>query len=313
MNLLDLNLEQGEDPMRNTHSARTFVKGVVLGCSFLGLAIAEVSAQPQAGPQQNLGQGQQQRPPAQGNQAQAAQAQGPQQAPPQLQAPFTLTRDEFDLLYAVLGEWEKRSAQIKTAKANFILWMDDPTFKQTKKRQGKVSYKAPDHGLYKVLGEDGEWVDHWVCDGKSIFDFDYTTKKMTQFNLPPELQGQNIAHGPLPFLFAAKKDDLIKRYWMRVIQPPKGKEATEIWIEAYPRMQNERANFMRATIILTRNEMLPYAIELYFPNNGRNVHQFDWKINSGNPLSIFIPNEFEAKLPRGWSKVVEPQNTGGGD
>lgn len=294
--------------MRTKNSHRAVIMFATMACGYVLSALpTECAAQsPRIGPPQQVNNQGQASAPQQRQPAQGARTQGPQQQPPQVQAPFTLTEQEFDYLYAVLAKWEERSAQIKTAKANFTLWRDDPTFNKPTTQQGKVSYKAPDHGLYKVLGESGDWVDHWVCNGKSIFDFNYKTKKLTQYNLPPELQGQNIAHGPLPFLFAAKKDDLIKRYWMRVIPAPKEKANDEIWIEAYPRTQNERANFLRATIILTRKEMLPYAIELYFPNNGRNVHQFDWKINSGNVFNVFMPNEFEAKLPRGWSKIVDP-------
>ncbi|MDA7977517.1 MAG: TIGR03009 domain-containing protein [Pirellulales bacterium] len=258
---------------------------------------------PANGSHQNTGQ------PPQAGQAQGGQVQGGaqnQQRPPQVKAPFTLTREEFDHLWAVLDAWEKRSAQIKTAKANFTLWKDDPHFKKQTTQRGKVSYKEPDHGLYKVLGEDGDWVDHWVCDGKAIYDYNYTKKKISQFNLPPGLQGQNIANSPLPFLFAAKKDDLVQRYWMRLIPAPPERANDEIWIEAYPRTQSERADFVRATIILTRKELLPFAIELYSANNGRTVHQFDWKINSGSALDIFRRNEFEASVPRGWTKVVDP-------
>lgn len=266
------------------------------------------------GPQQ---QGpQQQQPPQQGPPAGAqGPVQGPNRQPPPEVAPFKLTEQEFDLLFTVLKVWEQRSATINTAKANFTLWTQDPVFKKQTRQSGKVSYQAPDHGLYKVLDEEGkDWTDHWVCDGKAVYDYDYAKKVLSQFDLPPELQGQNITNGPLPFLFACKKDQLLNRYWMRLVTP-EAVANDEIWIEAYPRLQNERADFVRATIILNRKELVPTAIELYFNNEGRTVHQFDWKINTGGgAFSMFMPDEFKAAVPRGWTKEVNPgmKDTSGG-
>ena len=72
-------------------------------------------------------------------------------------------------------------------------------------------------------------------------------KQLIERKLPPEMQGKAIADGPLPFVFGAKADQLKRRYWMRDITPEEdiGKR---IWLEAVPKLQQDAANFQKATI-----------------------------------------------------------------
>ena len=80
----------------------------------------------------------------------------------------------------------------------------------------------------------------------------------------PEMQGKSITDGPLPFVFGAKADILRKRYYMRIITPP-SMAGEQIWLEAFPRMQKDAANFAWVEIILTKNDKLPVAIQIYNP------------------------------------------------
>ena len=57
----------------------------------------------------------------------------------------------------------------------------------------------------------GDWVkqtdaigEHWVCDGKSVFEYRHDQKQLVERPIPPQLQGKAIVDGPLPFLFGAE-------------------------------------------------------------------------------------------------------------
>ena len=60
-----------------------------------------------------------------------------------------------------------------------------------------------------------------------------------------------------------------QRYWMRIFTRPDAKD--EIWIEAWPRWQQDAANFHHVQVILDAKTMLPKAIRLYEPNP--NIHK----------------------------------------
>jgi TIGR03009 family protein len=229
-------------------------------------------------------------------------------APRAPKAPFKLTADQQVEVDAALVAWEQRSKTIKTLKAEFTRWeydtvfgkMDDQGNPIPVQKQGLMKYSAPDKGLYQVLDEGGE---HWVCDGRSIFEFNHGKKQLIERVLPPELQGKAISDGPLPFLFGAEAEKLKRRYFIRLVTP--SDVEGQVWLEGYPRYPGDAANFQRATLILDARTMLPFAIEIFLPNGkSRTVHQFDnQKVN--DPLGFLAGDFSKPKLPRGWTRVVE--------
>jgi TIGR03009 family protein len=241
-----------------------------------------------------------------GRQVGEAAAAGRQQVPPKpIRAPFQLTREQFDDLWQVLKAWETRGAKVKTYRCQITLWEYNKAFNSKSVREGELKYKAPDKGVFKVKDAEGKsWDGHWLCDGQAVYEYNYNSKTLVQITLPPEMRGQAIAEGPLPFVFCSKAESLLDRYFLRLVTPD-DKRDKEIWIEAYPRTQKDAANFQRATVILTTN-LEPFALEMYLPGgNERQVYQFDNAvINEFNLISWGDP--FTPTLPKGWTKVVDP-------
>jgi len=225
---------------------------------------------------------------------------------PQPRAPFQLTAEQEAYLDKVLLAWEKQSARVKTFECEFTRWEYDPVFGDPNKPkntdQGKIKYAAPDKGSFEIAGERAE---KWVCDGEWIHEFNHAKKQIVQHQLPPELRGQAIADGPLPFLFGAQAAKLKQRYFLRVIQPPAGRTG-EIWLEAFPKYAQDAANFSRAELILTVKNMTPFGMDIYLPN-GRNhsAYQF-FNMVINDPLRILKANPFRVAAPRGWQTVVKP-------
>jgi hypothetical protein len=118
------------------------------------------------------------------------------------------------------------------------------------------------------------------------------------------MQGQAIVDGPLPFLFGANAAKLKQRYWMRIDQAQQ--QPNEIMIAAIPKWQQDAANYKMVEIVLVQPNLLPKAMQVHLPNNGRNSYLFDLKdakINSKleQIKAWFKPPEI---LP-GWERVVE--------
>src|SRR5690606_13915269 len=172
--------------------------------------------------------------------------------------------------------------------------------------KGEIKYRAPDKGLYhitqvrEIVGvENGqpkfqlreEGGEHWVCDGQSIWEYNYEKKQLIERRLPPHMRGKAIQDGPLPFLFGAEAEKLLARYWMRVVTPPQVQG--QIWLEAWPKHQADAANFQRATVILDGKTLLPFAIEVHLPNGkNRHVHKFENSLVNENALFRFLKGDF---------------------
>ncbi|NQU21531.1 MAG: TIGR03009 domain-containing protein [Candidatus Nealsonbacteria bacterium] len=253
--------------------------------------------------------------PATATQLPPARTQPVQQQPA---IPFRLTPQEETYLDRVLNVWEQHSGKVKTFSCDFTRFEYDPVFGSADGPrfvdEGEIKYKTPDKGMFRVLKTlkkgkrlniEPERADHWICDGKSAFVYDHKTKNLREFKLPPDMQGKAITNGPLPFLFGAEAAKLKQRYYMRVITPPDVKD--QLWLEAYPRWQQDAANFKRVELILTIKDMMPSALQTYAPNGkNRTVYQFSkLKANDNDPLEFLRGDPFRASTPLGWKKVVE--------
>ncbi len=229
------------------------------------------------------------------------------------QAPFRLTLEEQRQVDWVLQKWEALSKTVRTFECKVWRFEYDRVFgsdsgggppRPTHRDEGKIWYAAPDKGRFEIYGDRAE---KWICDGKAIYEYNYTKKQVIQYDLPPELQGQGIAEGPLPFLFGATAADLRNRYWIRLSEPPAGVTG-QIWLEAFPKFQKDRANFKRAEMILREEDLRPVALMLVLPNDNRVSYRFDdLKINAKSLLGEwFTSDPFRPTVPLGWQRVVEP-------
>ena len=127
--------------------------------------------------------------------------------------------------------------------------------------------------------------------------------------MPPELQGKGIGDGPLPFVFGVEAQKLKQRYFMRIITPPNVQN--EVWLEAYPRYQQQAAEFSKVQVILQisgpTKALLPYAIQIYSPNGkDRTVYQLqNPEINPRSDSWILEQRLDEASIPFGWKKKTD--------
>ena len=96
----------------------------------------------------------------------------------------------------------------------------------------------------KIEAKDPTQSEQWLCDGKSIYQFDYTQKLVTEYVMPPEMQGKGIGDGPLPFVFGVEAQKLKQRYFMRIITPPDVK--TRFGWRPFRATSNRRPNSARS-------------------------------------------------------------------
>lgn len=271
--------------------------------------------------------------------ATAAQQPAPQQVAQQQSAPgqpplgFQLNPVQQAFLDQVLNTWQAQSAKIDTFKCPFERWEYNVAFGPGQdvplnKDKGELSFKKPDKGSFQItevkrwqaqpvppgqqppVQVQGDWIvqkdaigEHWVCDGKSVFEYRHDQKQLVERPIPPHLQGKAIVDGPLPFLFGAEADKLKARYWMRVEQQP---NANEIWLVALPKYQAQAADFKAIEVILDRQRLLPKAMQVHLPDGSRHMYMFDLAQATVNGPFDRIRALFQSpRTPLGWKRVVE--------
>ncbi len=234
-----------------------------------------------------------------------------QQPPQQPQPGPRLSPAEQAELDQILVGWEQQSDKIKTLSTAFTMFEYDAVFgpktvpgqppEPKRVCEGTIHFAAPDKGSYQ-LTKGGE--ERWMCDGKAIYEFDAKQRKLKEYRLPKELQGKAITNGPLPFVFGAKAETMKQRYAMRVLTPPD--EKTQILIEAWPRWQQDAANFHHVQVILDKKTMLPAALRLYDPNpQMHKVYSFDEHPTVNGAWDQIKSFFNRPTTPLGWQHVVE--------
>jgi len=244
-----------------------------------------------------------------------------------------------------LEYWESSTSQIQRFRCKFNRWEYDPIFgppahPQTGEMQaaaicsGEIKFEMPDKAMFDVVGKwtyrageegkPGEYVDageaqleRWISDGRYTYEFDFTGKQLKKHELPPEMQGKTIADGPIPFIFGAKADRMLQRYWIRVITPDDASKRGEYWLEAYPRFASDATDFSRVRVILDGQEFLPQAIEIFaadydeIRNRKSATYTFEERRKNESDRTLFFIQRkpfYEPSIPGGWQLVEMPLN-----
>jgi TIGR03009 family protein len=241
---------------------------------------------------------------------------------------FPLSNVEQQFVLQTLQMWENTSSKVSTFSAEFEKLSYDGVFgggpnQPMMMSTGTLSFSKPDKGSFKedkisrwvkkdpkstAAEAPGDWVEqpeevgeHWVCDGKAIYEYNRRDKQLVVTTIPEEMRGQAISNGPLPFLFGAKATDLSERYWIR----SKQSDPAVIWLEAYPKRPSDAQNYNQVDVMLDRKSMQPTAIQVHLPGGQqRHVYMFkNAKVNEKNLGSWFTGLFSSPRAPMGWKKV----------
>lgn len=270
----------------------------------------------------------------------AAQGQARTAAPAQAAAPFPpLNAAAEAQLNQLLASWEMQSKGTKTLECGFKRWHFDmlaaPAGVHARYAEGAIKYAAPDRGLFRVdsllyfthmqegkpqfapkvnpktrLNTHGEY---WVCDGEKIIEYDRNKEECNIQDLPPNLRGKEIFNSPLPFVFNLDAAKIKQRYWIRQVKAPEG---TDVYmVEAWPKTQEDRAQYKLVQIALNKKTFLPHALILYPPNfNAKTAAEWDHyeftdvKRNGiiAGVMNSFLKNFIPQKPPANWKVHRNP-------
>jgi TIGR03009 family protein len=281
----------------------------------------------------------------------------PADGPPQPPNWYPLSEATQKFVDDVLAHWEQTSNKVEYYECTYQKWHFDPIFGPKDPgtprffSKGEIKYESPDKGLFRDITvweyvglkpdekeakknqKAGEpppgWRDalelvgeHWVCDGKTVFQFDSQRKRLLQTVIPEEMQGKGIADGPLPFLFGAKAATIKQRYWIRPLEAPPGAK-NEYWLEAVPRSRQDAQNFQKVQVVLAKEDFFPSKLSVYPPNYDpkKNPARQDYTFanrkawqkgdlrNNLKDLQFWKAHFYEPKVPKGWTKEP-PQRLG---
>ncbi|HMO15963.1 MAG TPA: TIGR03009 domain-containing protein [Pirellulaceae bacterium] len=263
---------------------------------------------------------------------------------PQIPAGFPLDDANQQWVDQLLAFWEQSSDQVKAYRCDFKRWnylpsvlaYRDPSTHKLAAHSimvGTIRFAKPGRGRYDI---DTVWHfnapeqsggeprydlnpdesaranerETWICDGTTIYEFDYMNKRLNEARLPTEMQGEGLKNSPLPFVFGAKADDLKARFWIRPMVP-EGLPDGYYMIEAFPKTSIDARTYSKIQIVLSSEPFLPVRVELFSvafdprtnPESAVLVFE-NRKINEPRDLIQKAIEEVFSRpmLPRGWER-----------
>jgi TIGR03009 family protein len=208
-------------------------------------------------------------------------------------------------LDAVLIEWEQHMKRVETLSAQCTRTTVDRVLKDTEVFEGAAQYIKPD--LFTVeMKQKGkpERYEKWICTGTFLYEFLPQDKLLRVHELPRSKSGQLPQDSFLPFLRGMKADEAKLRYDLTL----KKEDQWWIYVEIKPRLEEDKADFQSARLVLSSQTFLPRELRFKQPNDSEVIWDIP-KIQSGARLNRA---DFTApKAPVGWKTQLVPLQQAG--
>lgn len=252
----------------------------------------------------------------------------------------------------ILDVWEAKSAIFQTLQGTHDRYLYQPTIGREVRATGRYFFEKPDKGRIdlesveiqagavssqkdahgnplRLMSADPEI---WVCDSTQILGLStaFGEKQYSRVEIPPHLRGENVADGPLPFLFGVSADKMKARYRLQLGPQhswSEGNPTGQVHVIAFPTRATDAQNWQRAEVLLEGKHFFPTAIRLRHgigPSADQTVYVFNLKEVSANQawrargMRALLPMGFNPFAPslRGFKLLenhqAQPQQAAGG-
>jgi TIGR03009 family protein len=225
---------------------------------------------------------------------------GPSVDPPAPEAP-----PERPVLDRHLLRWEQEMRKTQTLAANFTRTDKDKAFGSVRKYSGVVQYmkavsgKGDPLNLFVLeLREQGkaDFAEKMICTGTQLYQFVPTAKEIRVFELPKPRQ--KVEFSFLASLFGGKVEEISRRYSLKLVK----EDRWYIYVDIIPRQPDDRTDFIRARLVLSKETFLMRQLWLEQSNGNEST----WDIPRMQSGALLDRRLFDApKPPVGW-RVVWP-------
>jgi TIGR03009 family protein len=183
----------------------------------------------------------------------ATRAQAPPAAPAPAPAPGAL--DNY------LLRWEQEMLKVQTLSAEIVQVRKDKAFNTQTKLAGWAAYMKDGTGPTALnlaameLSPVGkkEFQEKYVCTGSFIYQFVPAQKEVKVYELPRPRPGQVADEGFLAFMFGMRAQEARRRYELKLAR----EDRFYVYVDVTPRQANDKADFQRARLVLSKDTFLP--------------------------------------------------------
>lgn len=162
--------------------------------------------------------------------------------------------------------------------------------------------KRFDYDKNEMVDDEGGR-EKWMSDGKTLYEFDFRAKRLTESTLPNDKQPKGFlasllfwcAGEWLPWITDAKY--IREHSVVKVVTPTS--VSGDVWLEISPTDERVKAVFEKLELILDARDDRTKAVQLYDPGGrSRTVYLF-------SPSPTGTRCQFPVGTPVGWTRVAD--------
>jgi TIGR03009 family protein len=209
-----------------------------------------------------------------------------------------MTEKSQRFLDAYLKHWEERMSKIQALETKVLLTETDEAGKKV--FTGEAAIMKPNYAKLFIREQTKpenvkDW-RHYACDGKYLWDFNYSKK----IGRVKEMPKNGIDNTFFNFLFGMKADEIKKRYDVSInIEDPQQYTEHYMFVTIYPKTKEDMQEFAKAQLVLWVNTKDPKFVDnwmlparLWFQYTNKN--QVTWEFRSMNAKKEMVPADFKA-------------------
>jgi TIGR03009 family protein len=234
--------------------------------------------------------------------APALLAQQPPPMPPAQAPPLNVPAN--NPLPVLLQQWEQQMKAIKAIEATVTRTETDKVDDTKSVFEGTAKLLRPDRAdLYLKKQGNPQVYERFLLTGNFLYEFLPKQKLIRIHELPQKAPGQPVIDDNfLGLLFGMSAQQAQLRYDLQLV--PKPEDKNYYYILVTPKLPADRAEFIKARLVLWQKSFLPRQIEFV----DRTGNPILWDIQRIDPNAPLRATDFQRpQLPAGWTQKVEPR------
>ena len=206
-----------------------------------------------------------------------------------------------------LMRWEDAMKNVRSLALACSRTEKDPVRQSSVTYSGTIHFLKPTYFFWNMKRKDqpGNF-ERFICSGQHIYQYVPQEKELRVYPAPKAGPGGGLAEdSSVAFLFGMKAQQAKARYNLSLFKEDKN----YVYVDVVPLTEVDKADFLKARIVLDKQTFLPRTIWFQHPNAGEVL----WDIPTvQSPAPGLDTKTFAAPAtPKGW-KMVQGQAPGAG-
>lgn len=194
-----------------------------------------------------------------------------------------------------LTQWARKMKAVKSLSGPCVRVEVDKSFQTTQVFEGTVKFLKPSMAIIDLKNRKRpEWIDKTIWTESYTYEYSAENKTIRVHESSWDWLFGNPAHAFFSLLFGVNAEEAIQRYDWKLSKD----EPDYVYLDIVPKLSEDKANFARAQLVLTKGTYFTRRLWLEQPNGNEVIWEFP-KTEANVSVDRAMFNE--PNPPPGWT------------